>query len=70
MRSGGKSLNDRIGSGFHNNGREHGGSGGLRGPMQAFGGENYQWVSQAQTTLPNAAKVAGVKICLSKLKFF
>jgi len=60
MRSGGKALTNKIGSGWHNNGREHGGAGGLRGPLQAFGAEAYQWVSQAQTTLPDGkTKVTG-----------
>ena len=36
-----------IGHGFHNNGREHGGPGGLRGPVQALGGGGYKYVSKA-----------------------
>ena len=41
------SLNNMIGSGWHNNGRERGGAGGLRGPVQAFGGAGYRFVSKA-----------------------
>ena len=41
------SLNNMIGSGWHNNGRERGGAGGLRGPVQAFGGRSYRFVSKA-----------------------
>ncbi len=41
----GVGMSDRINDGWHNNGRERGGSGGLRGPMQAFGGGNYRFVS-------------------------
>ncbi|MEQ1859296.1 MAG: Verru_Chthon cassette protein A [Chthoniobacteraceae bacterium] len=47
MQSAAKPLADRIGTGFHNNGREHGGAGGIRGPMIAFGGANYPFVSKA-----------------------
>lgn len=47
MRSGGRALSNTIGSGWHNNGRERGGTGGLRGPVQAFGGSGYQYVSTA-----------------------
>lgn len=63
MRAGGKSLDSHIDNGWHNNGREHGGSGGLRGPMQGFGGGSYQWVSQGQATLPDGkTKVTGIKV--------
>ncbi len=47
MRSGNVTLNNGIGSGWHNNGREHGGPGGLRGPIQSFGGGGYKFVSTA-----------------------
>ncbi len=70
MRAGGKALSNTIGSGWHNNGREHGGSGGLRGPMQAFGGGGYQWISQAQATLPDGkTKVTGIKVTGDTFKF-
>ena len=48
MKSGRVSLKNRIGSGWHNNGREHGGPGGLRGPVQAFGGGGYLFTSKAK----------------------
>ena len=51
MKSGRVSLKNRIGSGWHNNGREHGGPGGLRGPVQAFGGgskDGYFFTSKAK----------------------
>lgn len=67
MRSGGKNLNNKIGAGFHMNGREHGGSGGLRGPMQAFGGANYQWVGDAR--LPTLASARGVVVRGETLNF-
>ncbi len=70
MRPGGKPLNNKIGSGWHNNGREHGGSGGLRGPMQDFGGGGYQWVSQVQSTLPDGkTKVTGAKVAGDTMNF-
>ncbi len=47
MSSVGKALTNKIGSGWHNNGRERGGAGGLRGPIQAFGGGSYAWMSKA-----------------------
>ena len=47
MRSGSRGLSNVIGSGWHNNGRERGGTGGLRGPVQGFGGGGYQFVSTA-----------------------
>ncbi len=47
MASGKTTMNNRIGSGWHNNGREHGGPGGLRGPVQALGGGGYKYVSKA-----------------------
>ncbi|MEQ1859294.1 MAG: Verru_Chthon cassette protein A [Chthoniobacteraceae bacterium] len=47
MQSGARGLNNMVGSGWHNNLREHGGAGGIRGPMQAFGGANYPFVSKA-----------------------
>lgn len=47
MQSGTATLNNRIGSGWHNNGRQRGGTGGIRGPIQAFGGGNYTFVSKA-----------------------
>ncbi len=56
MRSGGRALTDRIASGWHNNGRERGGTGGLRGPVQAFGSGGYQYVSTANPRV----KVGGV----------
>ena len=51
-------LNNKIGSGFHNNGREHGGPGGLRGPVQALGGGGYKYVSKAE---PRVKIAAGAK---------
>jgi uncharacterized protein (TIGR02600 family) len=48
MTSGSVQLNDRIGSGWHNNGRERGGTGGLRGPIQAFGGGGYKFAGTNQ----------------------
>lgn len=70
MRAGGKPLTAAIGSGWHNNGREHGGAGGLRGPMQDFGGGGYQWVSQAQATLPDSkTKVTGIRITGDAMTF-
>lgn len=61
MRSGMKPLNDAIGTGFHNDGREHGGSGGVRGPVVGLGGGNYQFVSMPNTiaAAPTAVKVTG-----------
>lgn len=47
MQSAAKPLTNSIGSGWHNNGREHGGAGGIRGPMIAFGGAKYPFVSAA-----------------------
>ncbi|MEO6741519.1 MAG: Verru_Chthon cassette protein A, partial [Chthoniobacteraceae bacterium] len=41
-------LTGQIASGWHNNGREHGGPGGLRGPIQAFGGGGYKFTSKAK----------------------
>ena len=40
-----KPMNNKIGQGYHNNGREHGGTGGIRGPVQGFGGKDYPFVS-------------------------
>jgi uncharacterized protein (TIGR02600 family) len=48
MRSGAKQLRDNIGSGWHNNGRERGGSGGLRGPVQGFGGGGYHFIGTSR----------------------
>ena len=48
MPSGNATLNNGIGNGWHNNGREHGGPGGLRGPIQSFGGGGYKFASQAK----------------------
>jgi uncharacterized protein (TIGR02600 family) len=57
MQSAGKQLLNGIGQGYHNNGREHGGSGGIRGPIGTttvtsppavgFGGASYPFVSKA-----------------------
>ena len=70
LRAGGKALTSAIGAGWHNNGREHGGAGGLRGPMQDFGGGSYQWLSQAQATLPDKkTKVSGVKTTGNTMNF-
>jgi uncharacterized protein (TIGR02600 family) len=41
-------LNNGMGSGWHNNGRERGGTGGLRGPIQAFGGGGYRFAGRNQ----------------------
>jgi uncharacterized protein (TIGR02600 family) len=70
MRAGGSALVNTIGAGWHNNGREHGGSGGLRGPMQAFGGGNYKWISQAKLPgLPSSLTVFGVKVTGNTMTF-
>ena len=45
MTSNGRALNNAVGNGWHCNGRERGGPGGLRGPVQGFGGANYAFVS-------------------------
>ena len=47
----GKNLNNGIGQGYHSNGREHGGTGGIRGPVQYFvnnSGGKYPFVSTTQ----------------------
>lgn len=50
------SLNNLIRSGWHNNGRERGGAGGLRGPVQAFGGGGYKFVSKASPRVKVSTK--------------
>lgn len=47
MASAGKALDNYVGNGWHCGGRERGGAGGLRGPMQAFGGGDYAFRSKA-----------------------
>ncbi len=47
-------LQNRLNGGWHMNGRERGGHGGLRGPAQAFGGGNY---ALSTTTGGQRAKV-------------
>ncbi len=61
MVSGKTALNNRIGSGWHNNGREHGGPGGLRGPVQALGGGGYKYVSKAAPRVKIAAGATTMK---------
>ena len=72
MRGGSKSLFNGIGQGYHNNGREHGGTGGIRGPIYALGANSqtgYQYLSLGdpmvylpKTAASNAQAIPGVKI--------
>lgn len=56
-------LENRINGGWHMNGRERGGAGGLRGPVQGFGGGNY-----ALATDPNKPR-AKVKTDPGSMEF-
>jgi uncharacterized protein (TIGR02600 family) len=56
MRGGVTRLNNQIAGGWHLNGRERGGAGGLRGPVQAFGGGNYTYKSSARPRVNTVAK--------------
>ena len=46
MTTTGTAMNNAVGNGWHCNGRERGGPGGLRGPIQGMGGANYAFVSK------------------------